>query len=94
MQIDRALAVVGDGKLAERTLTDIAPFLEHQGAAINERVYSVLRRGETLSVDLAVQAWYDKWALVQLQNSLVKAVKQGHNASARVGNVTMEGKNG
>lgn len=82
--IGRLLEAVNAGHVAARTLDDLAPFLDRRAAEAEDRVFSILSRGEALPVDLAVQAWYDKYAVVSLRKALANAVKRGQNASAKV----------
>ncbi len=84
------VAAFARGQEAERMMRLLGPQAEEAMLAVDRRIFALLKSGQGISVDVALQAWYEKYALHTVFASLTRSARAGHGAAARL----MEGQNG
>lgn len=82
--IDRELENVIRGRMASNSLGFLEPILFEMEDRVDRRVFKQLVAGKGLTPDQALQAWYEKAAIVQLRERLQQLANSGKSAGRRV----------
>lgn len=90
---DRDIEHVVRGRVATNTLNAVLPILADLEQAVDVKVMRQIKAGKGLTEQQALQAWYEKAAIVQLRERLTQMGNSGKSAAARIA-PQMEATNG
>lgn len=92
--LDRDMEHVIRGRIAGSSLQALEPILYDLEARVDRRVMKQLAAGKGLTPDQALQAWYEKFAIVQFREQLQKLANSGQSAGIRLAPKMEEAFNG